>query len=197
MSTTSAVTNGLQGALLLARGRVEGLRYIAPDRAFAARSFWAIALCIPGDLFLMLTDWAKAGIPPSIELPPDPAHALALRLLTFLIGWLAFAVLSHGLVFALERRELWARYIAAWNWCNVVQQFLLVAAGAIALIGAPGLVVQTIELAVFGWSLWLEWFTARHALRVGGLAAASVVGLDVLIGWLIATVTVGGGQLSG
>ncbi|HKM64075.1 MAG TPA: hypothetical protein VJY39_16460 [Acidisphaera sp.] len=194
MSTGSAVTNGLQGALLLARGRAEGLRFIAPDRAFAARSFWAIALCIPGDLFLMLTDWAKAGIPPSIELPPDTGHVVGLRLTTFLVGWLAFAVLSHGLVAALERGELWARYIAAWNWCNVVQQLLLVAVGAIALVGVPDVVTETLDLAVFGWSLWLEWFTARHALRLGGLAAASVVGLDVLIGWFLATVTVVGGS---
>jgi hypothetical protein len=194
MSTASAVANGLQGALLLARGRVEGLRFMAPDRAFATRSFWAIALCVPGDLFLMVTDWAKAGIPPTIQLPSDPGHKLGLRLATFLIGWLGFAVVSHGLVAALERGELWARYIAAWNWCNVVQQLLLVAVGALALIGVPDLVTETLGLVVFGWSLWLEWFTARHALRLGGLAAASVVGLDLLIGWFLATVMVGAGS---
>jgi hypothetical protein len=191
MTTASAVANGLHGAMLLARGRVDGLRLMASDSAGAARSFWAVALCLPGDLFLMLTEWAKAGMPPTIILPPDPAHALGLRIATFLVGWLGFAALSHGLAVGLGRGELWPRYIAAWNWCNVIQQLLLVAAGVIALVGAPDFVTETVGLVVIGWSLWLEWFTARHALRLGILPAASLVSLDVLIGWVLAGATGG------
>ena len=55
----------LHGAFLLARGRPDGLLLIvAPpeaEMAVAARSFWAIALCLPAFLCLHLLDWADDG----------------------------------------------------------------------------------------------------------------------------------------
>jgi hypothetical protein len=54
MSIAASVTSGLHGALLLARGRADGLRYVEDDMAGAARSFWAAAICIPAFLCLRL-----------------------------------------------------------------------------------------------------------------------------------------------
>ena len=64
MSIASAVANGVQGALLLARGRVDGLRYVEADMAGAARSFWAMAICLPAFVCLRLLAWTEAGTPP-------------------------------------------------------------------------------------------------------------------------------------
>ena len=47
MSLGTSVVSGLQGALLLARGRSDGVRYVEDDIAGAARSFWAAAICLP------------------------------------------------------------------------------------------------------------------------------------------------------
>ena len=47
MRIAAAVSSGMHAALLLARGRADGVRYVEDDMAGAARSFWAAAICIP------------------------------------------------------------------------------------------------------------------------------------------------------
>jgi hypothetical protein len=180
----AALSNGLQAAFLLVRGRADGLRFVDADARAVARSFWAIALCLPADLCVQLIGWATAASPERPVLPPHGAHTLVLQMLVFVIPWLGFAVLSHGAARLLGRETLWPRYIATWNWCSVAQVLLLVAAAVTTLADAPDWVSQTAELVVFGWSLWLEWFVARVALRVSAITAAGLVGLDVLI-WFV------------
>ena len=76
---TARLGTALHGALLLARGRPDGLLLIlAPptaEMAVAARSFWAMALCLPAFLCLHLLDWADGGM------PAEPARALMADLL--------------------------------------------------------------------------------------------------------------------
>ena len=123
----------LHGAFLLARGRPDGLLLIAAppeaEMAVASRSFWAMAVCLPAFLCLHFLDWAGDG------LPPEPVAGLALDLLGYVIGWVGFALLSHRLAGTLGRATLWPRFIAAWNWCNVVQYTLLLSAGLVSLLG--------------------------------------------------------------
>lgn len=179
MSTAAAVTNGLSGALLLARGRAEGFGRVQADMAGAARSFWAAALALPALLAMRLIGWTVQGV------PADPGHALALDLLVFITGWAGFAVISHAAVGALGRASRWPGFIAIWNWCNVVQYGLLLLGAVPVLLRAPEPVQQVCGLVALGWALWLEWFAARIALGVTGLAAAGLVGLDVAIGLLL------------
>ncbi len=184
MSFTSSVTSGLHAALLLARGRAEGLRYIEGDAAAAARSFWAAAVCLPAFICLRLLAWTSAG------LPTQPAHVFALDLLSYGIGWCGFAVLSHRLVDAMGLGTRWPRFITIWNWCNVVQYMLLVVFSIPGLLGAPPLFDQAAQLFALGWALWLEWFAVRLALGIGIIPAAGLVALDVAIGVLLAGLTV-------
>ena len=183
MSVANAVANGLQAALLLARGRPEGLRFVEADMAGAARSFWAAAVCLPAFVCLRLLAWTESG------LPPDPGHAFATDLLFYVIGWAGYAVLSRPVVAALGRAALWPRYIAAWNWCNFVQYSLLVAAGIPGLLGAPEWVEQTCQLIALGWALWIEWFAARLALQIPALPAAGLVALDLALGLLLVAIS--------
>ena len=85
MSLAGSVANGVHGALLLARGKVDGLRYVEADMAGAARSFSAMAICLPAFICLRLLAWTESG------LPPNPAHSFALDLISFAIGWCGFA----------------------------------------------------------------------------------------------------------
>jgi hypothetical protein len=183
MNAPSAAVSGLQAALLLARGRPEGVQHVDNDLRVAARSFWAAGVALPAFLCLRLLDWAAEG------LPPHPVHAWALDLLFYVVGWAGYAVLSRSLVTALGRAQHWPRFITVWNWCNVVQYLLLVAAGLPLLLGAPDWLDQTAGLVALGWALWLEWFAARAALDVSGLAAAGMVVLDIAIGLLLSGVT--------
>lgn len=173
---SGSVANGLQAALLLARGRPEAMQLVAGDSAGAARSFWAIAICVPAFICLRLLTWQDNGA------PPHAGHALAIDLLFYGIGWLGFAVASHSLVRVLDRGPRWPQFIAAWNWCNVVQYLLLVAAAVPGILGAPSVIDQTAQLAAFGWALWLEWFAIRLALGITGRQAVAFVAFDVALG---------------
>jgi hypothetical protein len=186
MSTIAGVGNGLQAALLLARGRPEGIALLTareePVQAVAARSFWAAALCLPAFICLQLIDQSQAGQ------PPFAAHGFALQLLGYAIGWTGFALVSHGIAAGMGRAAAWPRFIAAWNWCNVVQYLLLVAASLPPLLGLPALIGDTAWLVTSGWALWLEWYATRLALGVTGLQAFGLVALDEAMGVVILAV---------
>jgi hypothetical protein len=179
--------NGLQAALLLARGRPEGMALLAapPDQemAQAARSFWALTLCLPAFLCLHLLDWAQIGM------PAQPAISLAYDFAGYVIGWCAFALVSHRLAGKLGRAAAWPRFIAIWNWCNVIQYLMLVAAALPGLLGLPDLVGQAVWLFAMGWALWLEWYATRLALDIPGPPAAALVALDVALGLLMVALT--------
>ena len=180
MSIASAVANGVQGALLLARGRVDGLRYVEADMAGAARSFWAMAICLPAFVCLRLLAWTEAGTPPHL------AHSFGLDLLSYVVGWCGFAVLSHRLVGIMGLGARWPRCIALWNWCNVIQYMMLVGFSIPGLLGAPKLLDQAAQLVGVGWALWLEWFAFRLTLGIGTLPAVGLVAVDVSIGVFLA-----------
>lgn len=183
MSLASSVANGVHGALLLARGRIDGLRYIEADMAGAARSFWAMAICLPAFVCLRLLAWTQQGV------PANAAHNFALDLISYVLGWCAFAVISHRLTAAIGLGSRWPRAIALWNWCNVVQYLLLVVFAIPGLLGAPPLLDEASQLVGLGWALWLEWFAFRLTLGITGFTAAGLVMLDVAIGVTLAGVS--------
>jgi hypothetical protein len=174
MSTLAGVATGLQAALLLARGKPSGLSLLAtedePALAVAARSFWAAALCLPAFVCLQLIDRAQAT-----DLPPSTAHGFALQLLSYVIDWAGFALLSRWLAKALGRGERWPTFIAAWNWCQVLLFLLLVVASLPPLLGLPDIIGETTWLVALGWGLWLEWYATKLALEATNMQAVGLV----------------------
>ncbi len=184
MKSLASVTSGLYAALLLARGRADGVVLVPGDRASAARSFWSIAFCVPSVICRLLMSWAEAGV------PSDAAHLLGREVIIFILGWLLFIEATYRLAPLLGRAERWGRFIAVWNWCNVVEGVLVIIGGLPGLLGAPPIVAEATELIMIGWALWLEWYATRLTLGVGPLSAMSVVLLDQLIGVVLAVVAV-------
>ncbi len=182
----SGVAAGIQAALLLARGRPDGLALLdhagEAGRRAASASFWAMALAMPGFVALHVMDWVIGGEPSGV------GRAFAQDAMGFVIGWLAFAVLSHRLAVVSGRAALWPVFITAWNWCNVVQYLLLVAATLPSLLGLPAFVGQICWLVAIFWALWLEYFTIRLALALPRPAALAMVALDFGLGIAIAVV---------
>jgi hypothetical protein len=178
---------GLHAAWLLARGRGDGVARLAPPpqqaAAMAARSFWALPLCLPAFLCLHLIGWTQAG--PGAQ----PGLDFVRDLLGFGVGWLGFAVVMHRLAERLGRAAHWPLFITVWNWCNLLQFLMLVAAALPALLGLPAAVGETAWLVALGWALWLEWFATRLTLAVPGMVAAAVVVLDVSIGVLLSVLS--------
>ena len=182
MTVASSVASGLHAALLLARGRADGVRLLTDDMAEARRSFWASIVCLPAFVCLRLLSW-RSG-----TLPADPAHAFALDLLCYAIGWIGFALLSWRLANAFGLAARWPRCIALWNWCNVVQYLLLVVFSIPGLLGAPPALDQAAQIFALCWALWLEWFAFRLTLAIGVVPAAGLVALDLAIGVVLAAV---------
>jgi len=180
VSITGAVTSGLHAAVLFARGRSEGLHYVESDMAGAARSFWAMPICLPAIVCLRLMTWVEYG------LPSDAGHAVGLDIMGYVVGWLAFALLSFRLAPLFGYGPRWPRFIAAWNWCNVIENLLLVLGGIPGLVGVPPIFDEAAQIFAIGWALWIEWFATRQALETTGGVAAVLVVLDQLIGLMLA-----------
>lgn len=176
MSVPTAVANGLHAAFLLARGHASGLRFVAADLAGAARSFWAIPVALPPIIVLRVMAWVEAGV------PPRAGHILLRDLLVYVVSWLFFVLISHRLAQSFDREALWPRFIATWNWCNVVGNILVMAGAIPGFLGAPTMVDQVAQVVVMGWALWLEWYATRLALGVGALLAVYIVALDQIVG---------------
>jgi hypothetical protein len=180
VSIPGSITSGLHAALLFARGRSDGLRYVEADAAGAARSFWAMALCLPAVVCLELMTWVEYGE------PADAGHAIGLDIMGYLVGWLGFALLSFHLAQSFDCGSRWQRFIAAWNWCNVIENLLLVVGGIPGLLGVPPMIDQAAQIIAIGWALWIEWFATRQALGTSGFVAVLLVVLDQFIGLLLA-----------
>jgi hypothetical protein len=182
MSSVSAVTLGLNAALRLARGRADGVVLVPGDRTTIIRSFWSIALCLPSVICRLLMSWADIGI------PADPGRLLAREVIVFVLGWLVFVEMTHRLAPAIGRAERWGRFIAVWNWCNVIEGVLVIIGGIPGTLGVPAIIDQACELIAIGWALWLEWYATRLAFGVGSLTAIGLVLLDQSIGILLASI---------
>nr|WP_294527236.1 hypothetical protein [uncultured Rhodopila sp.] len=183
-ASVASMASGLSAALRLARGRADGVVMIPGDRATIARSFWAIAFCLPSLMCRLMMSWVDTGI------PSDALHQAGREVIVFVLGWLVFVEATYHLAPVLGRAPRWGRFIALWNWCNVIEGMLVVIGGLPGLFGAPEVIGEACELIAIGWALWLEWYATRLALGVGPLIATSLVLLDVFIGIVLPSIAV-------
>jgi hypothetical protein len=181
MSSVSTVTSGLNAALRLAWGRPDGVVLVPGDRETIVRSFWSIALCVPSVIGRLLLSWATSGV------PADAWHAVGREVIVFVLGWLVFVEVTHRLAPVIGKAERWGRFIAVWNWCNVIEGMLVFVGGIPGVLGAPSVVDEAFELITIGWALWLEWYATRLAFGVGVMTAAWLVLLDQSIGIFLAS----------
>lgn len=165
----------------LAWGRPDGVVLVPGDRETIVRSFWSIALCLPSVICRLLMSWVATGV------PSDALHSVGREVVVFVLGWLVFVEVTHRLAPLIGRAERWGRFIAVWNWCNVIEGVLVVIGGIPGMLGAPSVVDEAFELVTIGWALWLEWYATRLAFGVGGATAAGLVLLDQSIGILLAS----------
>jgi hypothetical protein len=166
---------GLRGALLLARGRAEGIMLMPISAEGAARSFWAAALCLPIFLILRLV----------LSGQPLSGRAMTAELCGFVTGWAGYALATLPMTLAAGRGPLWPRFLATWNWISLVQYGLILVLGLMSEAGLPSWLGQTVELAGLGYALWLQWFGTGLALQVGGGRALGFVLLDLMLGMVL------------
>jgi hypothetical protein len=177
------VARALAGALMLARGRAVGLAAFENTLPVAAYSFRAAAICLP--VFMFFKDQTST--------PDEVVLTLFVDLLLFAASWAGFALASLYLAKALGEADRWPRFIAAWNWSAVLQYLVLVVLSLPGLLMGKGSLLDLGGLLALLYALWLEWFVARHALRLSPLGAAGFVALDlglaVFLGGVAARIT--------
>ncbi len=168
--------NVLRGILLVVRGRPEGMGQFGASAEAVLGALAPIAallivgalLCIVGGGWRELTNVAAISI-----------------------GLLAPLVFSFEAARWLGRAEEWPRFAAAFCWCQwAAPLVLIVMLMLMSLLIAGGLRADVAEqaamLATFAYGLWLNWFLARHALRISPLRAVAVVaGVNLLTAVLI------------
>lgn len=172
-----ALLAGLHGAVLLARARPWGLLLFESTPRGAARSFVAVAFCLPAYLAIRLLD---SGY------PADFGRPLAAEIIGFALAWAGYALVSFHIAASLGRESLWPRFLCAWNWSNVVQYgVMLLASVPGPLFGLPAAVGQTIGLIALGYVLWVEWYATRIALQIPGMGATAFVLTDMALGLMV------------
>jgi hypothetical protein len=186
---TPTTPKGLAAALLLARGRPEGMALLAPDMETALYSFRAALICLPAFLGLRLISWSVQGEPGN-----GIAIAVAAELVGYVLAWSGFALASKLLAEQAQRGGHWPHFIAAWNWSNLVQYLLLLVLMLPPLMGLPTWLGNALGLVALGYALWLEWFVTRVALGVAGPTAVMFVLLDLALGLFIGGIT---GRIAG
>ena len=168
---------------MLARGQAAGLVAFENTLPVAAYSFRAAAICLP--IFMFFKDQTST--------PDDVVLTIFVDLLLFAASWAGFALASLYLAKALGVADSWPRFIAAWNWSAVVQYLALVALSLPGLLLGKGSLLDLGGLLALLFALWMEWFIARHALRLSPLGAAGFVALDlgiaVFLGGFAARIT--------
>lgn len=169
---------GLRGALRLARGYPDGLMLLPTQADAVWRSCIAAVICWPAFLALRMLFYADAAPALSIGL------IIVIETCAYLVAWFGFALASRHLATALGVGLRWPRFLAAWNWTNVVQYMLALVGGTpnwLSLSG-PLLVVTTVLAGVA--AIFVEWQAVRFALGLRGPLAALVIVLDIAVALL-------------
>ena len=191
MNRAREAAYALFGAYRLAHLDPSGLQHFNATAQGFWRSFLAALIVAPGYAILVGLELGEA---------PDAASldwggiALA-QAVFYAISWVAFPLAMHFLTEWMDRRDAYIRYIVAYNWAAVLQMGVMLPAAALQAM-IPGNAGGLILLPAWAAVTFYQWYIARTALRIGGAAAAGVVGVDLAlalaIAWLAMKVRNGG-----
>ena len=177
------VTQGMYGAWRFARFDRSAIAWFDRDLSTVARSFWAAAIAYPGFVLMVALmvpseSWASAG----------GFRILLVESIGYVVRWTAFPLVMLPFCHWLQRDEQCLGFIAAYNWAQV----LLTGLGLVGLIGVTALPFAAglgLYLLVVVAEIAYEWFIARTALDAGGVAATTVVLIDLVLSEAVSQVT--------
>jgi hypothetical protein len=180
MISREDIAKGLFGAWMMARGDKRAAVLFDNNLDAVWKSFWAAALCLPAYLAIVLLDYLQN--PPTGGL----GRFLAAQSIAYVIGWAAYPLLMVTVTRLLERLLVYPRYIAAYNWANVITLNLSLLA---AVLGASGLLprggMAFVQLIVLTAIVAYEGFIAATLLALPPWRAGLVVAIDLLLSFLV------------
>ncbi len=180
------IAYGVYGAWRLAHFDPRGLGHFRKDEEGFWNSFFAAALVAPGYAVLIALHLAE------MEVTADGLSVLLIHGLAYVISWVAFPLIAFHLCQAMDREAQWLGFVVALNWSKVIQIAVYLPAALIAataVLGAllGGLITFVVSVAI----LVYQWFVTRSALESSGVAAAGLVGVDLVLGLAITSLANG------
>jgi hypothetical protein len=173
MPSYAEIQRSVRAAWLLARGDTRGMEQFDLSLEGFWKSFTAALLVAPAYAIVLLDQYSAVGW------PEDVAGTVFAEVVSFVLGWLAFPIVT---IFLTRLLGLGARYvplIVANNWAAVVQVALYT---AVVVLGTV-LPAQLRTLALFAATIAVlayQWFVIRTALGTTGAIALGLVVVDSL-----------------
>jgi len=181
------VTRLIHGAWRVARMDPDALDYFDLTIDGFWRSFAALLVVAPFYIiFLILNYGNQAGL----ELPTAPVVStefyVAVKLVAYIIGWLAFPLIMVPILRLLDLSQNYVPYIIVWNWSNVLVMAVILPTVLLfppaAQTGAAAkMVLMGAQIA----TLFYGYLVARAGLRCKIFTAVGVVVLDLLLSLLL------------
>jgi hypothetical protein len=181
--TWREVSQGMYGAWRFARFDRAAMVWFARDVGGVWRSFWAAAIAYPGFVLLV-----ALLVPPAQWAASGGFRILLVESIGYVVSWAAFPLIILPFCHWLERDEQSLGFITAYNWSQVLQTALGLL-GLIAFAVLPLAAGLTLYFIVLLARLAYEWFIARTALVAGGVAATTVVLIDLVLSEAVSQVT--------
>jgi hypothetical protein len=181
--TVREVASGTYGAWRLALFDRNGIIHFDNTVEACRRSFHVAVFAAP---FYAVLEWIRLS---QMELASGPLRLALVEAIAYAIDWTAFPLVLWSIAQLLNRADRYYRYIAAYNWSQLLQIVFMLAIGLIAGLGgfsrqATGAVSLLATLAI----LVYQWFIARTALDLRGPAAVGIVLINVVIGLILHSV---------
>jgi hypothetical protein len=178
--TAREIVRSIYGVWRLARADPGGMAYFdATEEAFW-RSFRVAILLLP-------LRWLALALQVGVAAADAPwARLLAIDLIAYAIGWMAYPVAAHYLVMALGREREYVGYIVAYNWSSMLTApFQLVVLGLVLSGLLPVFLLHIVWVAMWAAVFLYAWFIAKTALRTGAWQATGFVVIDALLLYLL------------
>jgi len=120
MTLTENMATSLYGAYRLARADKSGLNYFDASIDGFWRSFFAAVVIAPLFALFLIVRYSFG------EFDASPFRYLMVESISYVIAWVAFPLLMFYIAQAIGREEQYIRYIVAYNWASVWQNFVYI-----------------------------------------------------------------------
>jgi hypothetical protein len=176
----SEILSSIYGAYRLALGDKKGLDYLNISYVGFWQSFTAAMLIIPPFMLLLCLRYFVNDSDVNL-LRFFSVHSIA-----YIIGWVAFPLLIFYLNNIFNNGQRYIRYIVAYNWASVLQNFFYLP--FVILIEAnllQGNITTVIGLFLLGLMLIYNWYITKTALELSNSFACTLVCIDFTLSILL------------
>ncbi|MDG1997080.1 MAG: hypothetical protein P8J14_11335 [Emcibacteraceae bacterium] len=169
------IFNSLKGAWKLVQANPKSMEYLDLSTEGFWKSFWAIAVMVPGLLIWTFYNYQGVSSEETSELMITYPY-----LSNTVFFFIALPFTAFVMIYFTKFMKIDANYmpmVIAYNWMSAVVYLIMAILTVILGSGLVGIEVAGIMLMVIGvyFSIYVHWFTFKVGLQISGLLAAGVL----------------------